>query len=237
LTRSAYGPEWSVEANRRRLEITRAVTAASLAAQTVDWTWLVVLDERDPLLEERRSAFGDCIPILWRPPDNPQAATWDRHGQSARKVQRIAAEAYRAPWRAHIPDGPVLMTRLDDDDALAPDALARYQHAARNARRRMVFMLPQGVRVWKGRYEVVRHTTNAMHTLFAPNGDDMTVYDYGHRKVAKVAPVVMVDQAWGWLWVRHRDTISGWKRATEPVTDYVRGMFPIDWTVLESSWK
>jgi hypothetical protein len=36
LTRSAYGPEWSVEANRRRLEITRAVTAASLAAQTAD---------------------------------------------------------------------------------------------------------------------------------------------------------------------------------------------------------
>jgi hypothetical protein len=64
----------------------------------------------------------------------------------------------------------------------------------------------------------------------------MTVYDYGHRKVAKVAPVVMVDQAWGWLWVRHRDTISGWKRATEPVTDYVRGMFPIDWPTLEAAW-
>jgi hypothetical protein len=236
LTRSAYGPDWDIDANRRRLEITRAVTAASMRAQQADWTWMVVVDERDPLLDERIAAFGDCIPLLWRPPENPQAAAWDRRGQSARTIQRIAAEAYKAPWRAHLPDGPLLMTRIDDDDGLAPDALARYQHAARNAKRRRVFMLPQGVRVWAGRYELVRHTTNAMHTLFTPAADTMTVYDYGHRFVERVAPVVHVDRAWGWLWVRHRDTISGHHRATVPLDRKVRGAFPIDWPTLEGSW-
>jgi hypothetical protein len=236
LTRSAYGPDWDIEANRRRLEITRAVTAASMTAQQADWTWVVVVDERDPLLAERIAVFGDCIPILWRPPANPQAAAWDRHGQSARTIQRIAAEAYRAPWRDHLKPGPLLMTRLDDDDGLAPDALARYQQAARKAKDRTVYMLPQGVRVWAGRYELVRHTTNAMHTLYTPAGDDMTVYDYGHRHVERVAPVVHVDRAWGWLWVRHRDTISGYHRATKPLDRSVRRAFPIDWPALEGSW-
>ena len=31
LTRSAYGPEWTLEANRRRLALTRAVTAKLMA--------------------------------------------------------------------------------------------------------------------------------------------------------------------------------------------------------------
>ena len=34
LTRSAYGPAWDLDANRRRLAVTRAVTAAAMRAQT-----------------------------------------------------------------------------------------------------------------------------------------------------------------------------------------------------------
>ncbi len=50
LTRSAYGPAWSIEANRRRLAVTKAVTARLMAAQTTRvWTWVVLLDRRDPL--------------------------------------------------------------------------------------------------------------------------------------------------------------------------------------------
>ena len=70
MTRSAYGPAWSLEANRRRLAVTRAVTARLMGLQADrDWTWIVLLDERDRLLEERMAVFAAAapafVPILW----------------------------------------------------------------------------------------------------------------------------------------------------------------------------
>ena len=97
-------------------------------------------------------------------------------------------------------------------------------------------MIPSGIRVWRGRWSDVRHLRNAMHTLVTPPGDGTCVYDYGHAKCHTAAPVVMVDQEWGWIWVRHRDTISGWKRADAPITRTVRAAFPIDWASLNRAW-
>lgn len=243
LTRAAYGPVWDLRANRRRLEVTRAVTAPLMAAQTDrDWTWVVLLDVRDPLISDRRAAFAAAAPsfvgVDWSPPSAPKAAPWDRHAGETTTVQRIAAEAYRAPWRATIGAGdePLMMTRLDDDDGLAPDAIARYRAAAAKVAGRAILMLPAGVRVWRERYSVVRHERNAMHCLVTPAGDDLCVYDYGHAKCQRAAPIVMVDQRWGWIWVRHRDTISGWKRAEKRLDPAVRSAFPVDWRALRRIW-
>jgi hypothetical protein len=243
LTRSAYGPAWTIEANRRRLNMTRAVTVRLMAAQTSrNWTWIVLLDRRDPLYDERCAVFAAAAPTFialpWTPPGNPKAAPWDRNASSTTAVQRIAAAAYKAPWREVI--GPredtVLMTRLDDDDGLAVDAIARYQAAARRVTKRTILMLPSGVRIWRGLYADVRHLRNAMHTLVTPPGDGGCVYDYGHAKCERAAPIVMVDQRWGWLWVRHRDTISGHRKAERPISSAVRAAFPVDWKALVKSW-
>ncbi len=178
------------------------------------------------------------MPLAWTPPGSPKAAPWDTHSASTTTVQRIAAAAYRAPWREVIGDRSdrVLMTRLDDDDGLAPDALARYQAASRPITKRTILMLPKGVRVWRGLYADVRHPRNAMHTLVTPPGDDTCVYDYGHAKCDRAAPIVTVDERWGWLWVRHRDTISGYKRAERPISSAVRATFPVDWKALRIAW-
>jgi len=249
LTRAAYGPRWDIAANRRRLAVSAAVTVPLMAAQTSrDWTWIVLLDERDPLIEERIALFSSgapaLIPLRWMPPQSPRAAPWDRHGAATNTVQRIAAEAYRAPWREALGsrDERILQTRLDDDDGLAPDSLARYREASARLPRRAILMLPKGVRVWRGMYADVRHERNAMHTLLTPPGDTGTVYDYPHAKCdtdrrAGGARVVMVDQRWGWLWVRHRDTISGHKRAESRITSLVRDAFPIDWRGLRAAWR
>lgn len=232
LTRAAYGPEWSLEANERRLAITRAVTARLMAAQTCrDWTWLVLLDPRDPLLEERLAVFrsgGVVRPILWQPAE-VAAAPWDT-AKSTTTVQKIAATAYRAPWDVGPRDELILQTRIDDDDGFAPDALARIRSKRHPGR--VVWMLPIGVRVWNGRETVVRHTTNAMATLQTPPGDTLGVYDYGHRRVAEVARVRLVDEQAGWLWVRHPDTISGHRQADYPIKLRTRRLFPIDWSAL-----
>lgn len=238
LTRSAYGPDWTPAAIERRLRVTAGVTARLMAAQTTrDWTWVVLVDPRDPFLAKRleilRAAAPRLVPIEWIP-GNVAPAPWDPHGDRANRIQQIAATAYRAPWAQAV--GPrdelVLQTRLDDDDGLAIDALERVQAAARTVTARTALMHPFGVRVWAGRYSRVRHDTNAMHTLATLAGDELGVYDYGHRKVAAAAPVRIVDNDVAWLWARHVDTISGHRQADHPISTAVRRLFPIDWSVL-----
>lgn len=223
LTRSAYGPAWDVDANRRRLEMTRAVTVAGMAAQTNhDWQWLVALDRRDPLRTERRAVFESAgVPVAFL------------DVESSADRSRAAFEAYGADWNALIGERfePVAMTRLDDDDAFAPWALERIATVASRSSGRWALMLPHGVRVWNGRYAIVRHRSNAMQTLVTPAGDELHVYAYGHRKVLQVARVRTVDARPGWLWSRHPDTISGWHIADRALTDHIRSLFPIDWSV------
>lgn len=239
LTRSAYGPAWDIGANRRRLAITRAVTAQLMARQTTcAWSWVVLLDERDPMLGDRMRVYADSspefLPIVWTPPTVTVAP---RPTSSLQLRQRIAAADYRAPWRGTVgsADDTVLMTRLDDDDGLAVDAIERYQRAVGG--RREALVLPVGIRLWRGRYEPVRHERNAMHTLVTPPGDEGTVYDYSHTKMAAAVPVRLLDDEPGWVWVRHRDTISMWRKATSPITRAVRLLFPLDWVALQEAWN
>ena len=237
LTRAAYGPEWPRDANARRLRITRGITARMMELQTNrDWTWIALLDPRDQLLEERIAVFKRAapalIPILWTPTD-VKDAPWDKHPIGGRRA-KVAATAYRAPWRQAVgpADDRVLMTRLDDDDALARNTLARVRRASQKVSKRAILMNPIGFRVWNGQYSRVRHNGNAMQTLLTPPGDDLCVYDYGHRLGYRVAPVVVVDMDPAWLWTRHRDTLSGWQRANIPISESLSKMFPVDWEVL-----
>lgn len=241
LTRSAYGPEWTLAANRRRLDITRAVTARLMARQTFrEWTWIVLLDPRDRLLDERRAVFESAapafIPLMWEPGEL-RKVPWDpapKARASARSL--VAATAYTAPWRDTMEAGvPLLQTRLDDDDGLRPDALYRYQHASAKLRGRTILMLPMGLRVYGSRYAVINHGKNAMQTLATPPDDPLCVYDYGHTHAAKTARVRIVDHQLGWVWIRHRDTISMWRNTDHPITDSVRRLFPIDWPVVEAA--
>jgi hypothetical protein len=215
---------------------------------TQDWTWLLLLDERDPLLAERMAVFARATsrfePLFWKPDvKDAKLANWDKNArlftgtldaeQARRSAKsRIAATAYHVDWADHMDTGARLMTRLDDDDALTRDSLMRTQRAAEKRSTRTVLMQPIGFRVWDGHYSSVTHTTNAMHSLFTPAGDELTVYDYGHRKCANVAPIVTVDRRPGWLWVRHPDTLSGWKKADRLVSGGLKKLFPIDWSLI-----
>lgn len=236
LTRSSYGPDLSgpatftsgegelflpalshlePDASRgaRRLEKTRAITAPSMASQTCrDWTWVVLLDSRDPLLAERMAIYEAAAPrfrpLIWTP-DGATGASWREGIGPANDL--------------------ILQTRLDDDDALAPDAIARLQRAATGLTERTILMQPIGYRLCGRQVSRYRHDCNMMQTLVTPPGDDLVVYDYPHRECAAVAPVRTVDEHPAWLWVRHGDTISDGCRAGRPVSSSVRRLFRIDW--------
>jgi hypothetical protein len=238
LTRSAYGAAWDLEANRRRLELFRGVTCRTMATQTERRaTWIVLVDVRDPLAGHRilaAEATGIPIRILWWDQAGAElaAAPWDPKPNTPR--QKVAATAYRAPWNdaIGIRSSTTLLTRIDDDDGFASDALERIRDAAEAEAitGRAAFILPRGIRVWNGLEVDSDHPTNAWATLQTPAGDELTVYDYCHRQVRDQGfPVVDVDEEPGWLWVRHQDTISGIRHAEQPISDATRALFPIDW--------
>lgn len=242
MTRAVYGPDWSEPDNRARLEQTRLVTAPLMAAQTTrDWTWRVLLDPRDPLMAERMDVFktGGAVDFLiWADiPIEPVSAPWDsRPNEMNSYRERLAAAAYRVPWRRWWPelgtDEPLLQTRIDDDDGFAPDALERFARTAARLRVRTALMLPYGIRVWGGRMDRVQHAANAMSSLYTPAGDSLCIYDYGHTQVRAKVRVLTVDRELGWLWIRHPLTLSGWRRAHTRITPEVMAAFPIDWRAL-----
>ncbi len=246
LTRSAFPPAlWSLADNRARLAVTRAVTAPLMAAQTLrDWTWIVLLDPRDPLLAERvatyEAAAPTFCPLLWTAPDERR----DR-----RPRQALAADAYHgAPWRSLVgpADDTVLLTRIDDDDGFAPDALGWIREAAEGIAERTILVLPSGVWLSRGAYVDVIHRRNAWQTLVTPPGDEGCVYGYPHTK--PIAPVRMLERRWGWVWVRHEASISGrsfprgymapgWRGNPRPIPREVRQAFPLDWPALARVWS
>lgn len=235
LTRSAYGPGTRLRDNQRRLELLRGVTAASLRAQaTRDLTWLVLIDPADPLLAERRAAIESAgLPTIIEP-----AGKMERAGIHDRPY---------GPWSEHITwDGMTLTTRLDDDDALAPHALARVQRAAAAVpSESVVWTLPSGYRIVGRRAFHIRWPLAQFGTLQAPSGRRATIFDVSHQLAGDLAPLRPATNDPAWLWVRHRltrsrlnvgrQTMLNGRTEARPVlvTPGLRALFPVDWKLIE----
>jgi len=228
LTRAVYGMDWSVEQNARRLHMFRAVTVASLRAQTErHWEWVLAVDRADPYRARRialaRSA-GVPVRVLYVSYDS----------ESVQSRARVAAKAYGAPWHDTIDPAfdETLTVRLDDDDALAPRTLRRMRRVAEQQSGLTAIIATQGIRVWDGQWEPVTHPTNAMAGCFSPQGDPTVVYDYSHKHVEQAVPnVVYIKGKPAWLWMRHADTLTDHHRmARRQMNDGVQALFPtVDW--------
>lgn len=234
LTRSAFAPSVAPEENRRRLALLAGVTVPSLRAQTNrDLTWIVLIDPTDPNLDERVAAIESAgLPTLIRPagrmelrkgPDRPQSAAWG---------EAIA-------WRR----GPVLTTRLDDDDAFVPEALAWVRAAAEGVgrMRQVVLTFPSGWRLAGQLVERVTYKVPMFSSLLTQRRS--TINDVCHLAAARLGRMAAVTNEPAWLWVRHDMTRShpNMRRSPNtsghrlgPVTDELRARFPIDWPLVES---
>jgi Putative rhamnosyl transferase len=235
LTRSAYAPDYPLAANRRRLELLRRVTVPSMAGQTDrHWAWLVLVDPLDPLLDERLATFdlaGAPVVVLragqepWAPaasiPDGRMAG--DLSGPWQRAVAANMGTAQR-----------ILTTRLDDDDALSVDALARVRRAAVAGRPGLqTWMLPSGYRYHHRRVQPMLHRANMFATLESARSPLHVVMEVKHNDLPLLAPVRSIDNAPAWLWVRHDDARSGSRSARLPIGNGIRRNFRIDWPFLE----
>jgi Putative rhamnosyl transferase len=237
LTRSAYGPDVPIEVNRYRLDLLRGVTVPSLASQTShDATWLVLVDEADPLKEEREAAYRDCgFPLLMA-----SAGDMERNDRRDRP--------WTTSWRDNIDwSDATLTTRIDDDDAFAPWAIKAFRDYAdrwstsRHGRQRRVFVMPLGYRVSGGKVDFRRDRANQFTSLYAPSGDRCCIMDMNHTSQRRLAQLVEISREPGWLWLRHGLARSALSRASnidkdgmQPIGDDVRGRFNVDWNLIAS---
>jgi hypothetical protein len=236
LTRSAYGPDVPIEVNRYRLELTRGITSRSLASQTYqDVTWLVLTDPADPLKEERERVLWESgLPFL-----TADAGSIERTNRYDRP---------QGPWHAHLDfSDATLTTRIDDDDAFAPWALSAFRDHAerylgmRRRRNRRIFTLPIGYRVSSGKANLRRDRVNQFTTMYAPRGDRCCIMDRNHTGQNRLAHLIDISHAPGWLWLRHDGARSAESRASnrdkhlmEPISEAVRDCFDVDWGLIAS---
>ena len=207
MTSSYRGPDYPLAANARRIDLLRRVTARSLAAQDGDWWWIVYVNPNDPLLDDRLAAFQEAGHPVLPVRDNDEA------------------EAV-IDW-----SGPVLTTRIDDDDAFAADAFARLYAAEMRHTTALIF--PVGYHVRDGRAALNRHLRNAWSSLYAPAGVREHIRLHQHQRVPSVYPVRLIDEEPAWLRVSHPDNGRPTShRPRTPVTPAIRARFPVDWDLL-----
>lgn len=233
LTRSAYGPDVPLDVNRRRLDLLRGITVRSLAVQTErNLEWLVLIDPRDPLLAER-------LDVL-------RAAGYPLITGSAEKMERVHHfDKPWGPWAKYIDwSEAVLTSRIDDDDAYAPFALATFRGRAdrwgnaRRARRR-TWCMETGWRLWHGLANQRTDRLSQFLATWAPRGDHTTVMDMNHTGIRTLGTVNHIAGPPAWLWLRHdlaRSVNSAAshrdREAMRPITRVLRDSFDIDWSLV-----
>ncbi len=230
LTRAAYGPDVPLDVNRRRLDLTEGVLVRSLAVQTTkDVTWLVLVDPKDPLLDER-------ISVLL------QSGLRVVTGDAGRMTRRHRFDRPWGPWPKYIErDGPTLTTRIDDDDAFAPWVLERFREAAeaRTLRKRIIWTLPVGWRTNAGQVNLRIDALTQFTALYSPSRDTHTIMHINHTSMDRLAPIEPLTEEPAWVWTRHDDARSKDSRASTmnrdamfPLTDEIRAQFDIDWSLV-----
>jgi hypothetical protein len=212
LTRSAYKPDYPIEANRRRLELLRRVTVPSVRAQKAQgWEWIVMMRADDPLRDSRMRAFADAgIPVRFY-----TSASWpDAVGP--------------------VTDPMLLTMRLDDDDAIAKGMLADLDAASAKSTGLLAHVFPHGIRYHHGQITHTRHRRNQFVALQAPGSAPRLVYEVAHGEVPTMAGnlIYHVRPKPAWMWVRHDDARTGQRHAKQHIGRAVREAFEIDWAYL-----
>jgi Putative rhamnosyl transferase len=195
-----------------RFDLFERYCLPSMRGQTEQgFRWLVFFDESTPepyrSRVERYTDWPAFTPCFIGPP---------------------SSEVYDAAIAAHL-DGAerLLTTRLDNDDALARDAVERLQAAIRPGPREFL-NFPDGY-VWhRGRLYAHSHPSNAFLSLSEPAAGFRSAWADPHEEAARVAPVRQLPGEPAWLQVIHEHNVSNRVRGRRYPADRVRASFALD---------
>jgi hypothetical protein len=181
---------------QRRLELFEAFCLPSLAAQRAPFTWLVFFDSETPEeLRPRIAAYRETVPSFV--PVFVEGELTDER-IAGFVAERLAPERARHEY--------LITTRLDTDDAIATDFLARVQRAFRP--RELEFLnFPLGYQWADGRFYYHLDPSNPFLSLVERLGeeDGRTIYCAPHDRLGRrvrqlAAPPV-------WLQVVHGENL------------------------------
>lgn len=195
MIRSAYDKE---DISSIRLALSKRTLIPSLAAQTdTDFEVIVKVNPDDPHREEREAMFLSLpVPVSFINGTLSNPSFNDTHGLGG-------------DWPR---GGPLLQTRVDDDDALFPDFIARLHGASYNFGLRQVLYFPNGLDGPLDDPKPRHYKGNMFPTLYTPEGDSMSVYDVTHNDLFKNHLRVMVDSLPAWTHFRHEHALTSMHR-------------------------
>jgi len=197
-----------------RFAMFQDICLPAMAAQTcTDFTWIVYFDKDTPqAFKDRIEELRGVVPFVPYYTGLFQAEGWNR------SIGEVLDA--RTPL--------LLTTRLDNDDALASDYVARAQEAARAHADKVPLSLnfAQGfIRTETAVYEVT-HPSNAFFSRLSRWDDDMrTAMSILHMTIADHGAVVQLGGQGAWLQVVHGDNVSNRVRGRRVQVDRVTGLF------------
>lgn len=203
-------PGWLAE----RFDLFERYCLPSVAAQTERrFHWIVYFDADTP--EPFRARIEACRAVQpFTPYFTPlfPAEGWPR---SVRETLDAPA-----PW--------LLTTRLDNDDALAADFVARLRAAALEAPlRRGALNFTNGYIMAGGRLYAHSHPSNAFASWLEPWDEAMrTAPSIAHMEFAEHGPVRQIGGAAAWMQIVHGGNVSNKVRGRLTAPDAARGRFP-----------
>lgn len=185
-------------------------TVPSVSGQTEkDFEWILLLDSRTP-----RKTIIRLKKMIGRIPYRMIIAEWTR----GRFKERDCVHGWKQEFAAIAKTECkyAVMTRLDNDDALALGAVERIQRWVQKSRSgQFVIDMPCGV-MWDSvnrQAYLARHAKGSPYITLVENtgrkGGLQTVYWHCHRKVAMHEAIVYTPRDWpGWLMVIHKRNTS-----------------------------
>lgn len=187
-------PEPSDQWLQQRIELFRRYTVPSVRSQTtMPDTWLVLCGKMPTWLGEEFEAIRTEIPIL----------------RVRRLSEAYSPEVAAAAVTAEVPGDAdrLITTRVDNDDALAPDFLETVRAAA--ADRIGVFLnFPHGLLLSSGRLYCLSDPSNQFISLIEPADSPKTVLVDKHQLLDRYGPIVQIAEPDMWIQVLHGGNLS-----------------------------
>ncbi|MEO0820782.1 MAG: glycosyltransferase [Pseudomonadota bacterium] len=182
----------------RRFELFERHCLPSVAAQSdAHFHWIIFFDKDTPEPFRTRIAEAQAV----RPFTAFFTGLFKDNGWIRAIRERVGAET---PW--------LLTTRLDNDDGLASDFVARLHAKLRGQptpSQRVALNFRQGFVLQDGRLYAHHHESNAFVSLLEPFDEEArTTSSIKHMEMADYARVHQIDGPGAWLQVVHEENVS-----------------------------
>ena len=178
----------------RRFDLFERFCLPSVAGQTRhDFSWIIYFDAMTP------------APFLAR-----IAKAQMRFPFIALFRDALPLDEVRGDVSAHLPTGKgrVLTTRLDNDDALARDFVARVQDAGAAHRAGTALNFPDGFGWRKGWVYGARDESNPFASVVEDVADFRTIWAQPHALLDQAFRLIQIEDGPAWLQVIHGDNVT-----------------------------